>query len=75
MGLLAPWEAKFQNPTITSYGRKVTEAEERKNAVNSEHLVPWQRMQAARTNVQLYTDSTLYTKHGQGPVESRYKEG
>ena len=38
--------AKFHNPTITPSGRKVTEAEEerereeKKNAVNSGHLVP-----------------------------------
>ena len=46
---------KFQNPTIISSGRKVSvgekrEKKERKNAFNSGHLVPWQRMQAARTN-------------------------
>ena len=39
--------AKFQNPTITPSGRKVSEAERRrkkeereKNAFNREHLVP-----------------------------------
>ena len=33
---------KFQNPTITPSGRKVTGAEREKikNAINSEHLVP-----------------------------------
>ena len=45
--------AKFQNPTITPSGRKVTWVKERKrnNAVNSGHLVPRQRTQAARTNL------------------------
>ena len=37
--------AKFRNPTITPSGRKVTQGERekkerKKNAVNSEHLVP-----------------------------------
>ena len=34
--------AKFQNPTITPSGRKVSvgEEEREKNAVNSGHLVP-----------------------------------
>ena len=38
--------AKFRNPTITPSGRKVTrrrEEREKNNAVNSGHLVPWQR--------------------------------
>ena len=49
--------AKFRNPTITPSGREVTTSEEerekkkeRKNAVNSGHLVPWQHTQATRTN-------------------------
>ena len=38
---------------ITPSGRKVSEAErKRKNAVNSGHLVPWQRTQAALANFQ-----------------------
>ena len=43
--------AKFQNTTITPSGRKVTRAETKKekNAINSGHLIPWQRTQAART--------------------------
>ena len=44
--------ATFQNPRITPSGRKVTTSDEEreKNAVNSGHLVPWQRTQAAWTN-------------------------
>ena len=45
--------AKFQNPTITPSGRKVTESEEeerRRKTVYSGHWVPWQRMQAAWNN-------------------------
>jgi ribosomal protein L34 len=43
--------AKFWNPMITPSGRKVTLSERRrKNAVNSGHLVPWQRTQAAQAN-------------------------
>ena len=47
--------AKFWNPTITPSGRKVTGSEKkkkkRKNAINSGHLVPWQRTQAVRTKI------------------------
>ena len=42
--------AKFQNPTITPSGRKVTSGEERereKNAINSGHFVPQQCPRAA----------------------------
>jgi hypothetical protein len=41
LGDLKP-HSKFQNPTITSSGRKVTflERRRRRNAVNSGHLVP-----------------------------------
>ena len=48
-------QANFRNPTITPSGRKVTTSErrkkeEKKKTVNSGHLVPWQRTQAAWTN-------------------------
>ena len=44
---------KFQKPMRTPSGRKVTQAEREreKNAINSGHLVPCQRMQATRTNL------------------------
>ena len=49
--------AKFQKPTIAPSSRKVSQAEKEreeereKNAVKSGHLVPWQRTQAAQTNL------------------------
>ena len=48
---LKPHE-KFQNPTITPSVKKVTQAERRrrKNAINSVHLVSWQRTHFALTN-------------------------
>ena len=48
---------KYYNPMITHSGRKVTQAErekkerKRKNAVNSGHLVPKQRMQVTWTKI------------------------
>jgi hypothetical protein len=56
---------KFQNPMITASGRKVSVGEEkrkkdeRKNAVNSGHLVLCKRTQAARTNLSI----TLVTRY------------